>query len=392
MRKIGLLALLICVCGTLSACTPPPSSPDSGPPASGEGQETTPFPTERDPIAWPFTADSIWNMPIHNDATYVDAQIRMPTAAGPTIDAEILILQPNAPTRPLVENNAGWDGNPRCTSLTGETLVPAVPVPEDFATYPEKEGQTPNNSGAILMPDGVTLFQTQPLHVCGPGGIVTSEYTWDTHNIRTDAGIEGAHGGSGLSAFGGSIRVGELLPGSVIRHAIKMNFFAERNFYFGAEPTPGYRWPATWSDSYANPETYGGKVPEFEIGALLALKPDFNVNSLQTEPARIIARAAQDYGVYAVDDTAWDVFALNVEEGAQGSVTGEFRKAYGYSLDNEVPRLDCTDTSDACAWSQDMWMILKNLHVVDNNSATTIGGGPNSDTANRRAPMAPPFS
>jgi len=375
MKSIGVVAVLICVSGALAACTP----------------RATIGPAERDPIAWPFAADSIWNMPIHNGAKYVDAQIGMPAAAGPTIDPEILILQPNAPLRPVVENDAGWNGNPRCTSLTGETLLAGVPVPEDFATYPEGEGSTPNNSGAILMQDGVTLYQTQPLHVCGAGGIVTSQYSWDTQNIRTDAGIEGSHGGSGMSAFGGSIRVGELLPGSVIRHAIKMNFFAERNFFYGADESPGYRWPATTADGYASAETYGGKVPAFEIGALLALKPDFDLERLQTEPARIIARAAQDYGVYAVDDTAWDVFALLVEEGPQGSVAGEFRDAYGYELGEDTVGLDCTDPSDACRWSQDMWTILNNLNVVDNNAATTIGGGPTSDTGNRRAPMAPPF-
>jgi len=373
MRKICILAVLLCTSSTLAAFAP----------------QAAAFPTNRDPISWPFVAGSIWNMPIHNDAEYVDAQIGMPMAAGPIIDPEILILQPDAPLKPLVENDAGWDGNPRCTSLTGNMLLPAVPVPDDFATYPEGEGSTPNNSGAILMPDGVTLYQTQPLHVCGPGGIVTSQYSWETQNIRTGAGIEGSHGGSGMSAFGGSIRVGELAPGSVIRHAIKMNFFAERNYFFGSDETPGYRWPAPHADGYANAETYGGTVPAFEIGALLALKPDFDVSSLRTEPARIIARASRDYGIYTVDDTYWDVFHLLVEEGAQGSVYDQFRNVYGYDL--EGPALNCAGTSDTCKWSQDMWTILQNLNVVDNNSATTIGGGPNSDTANRRAPMAPPF-
>jgi len=38
-----------------------------------------------------------------------------------------------------------------------------------------------------------------------------------------------------------------------------------------------------------------------------------------------------------------------------------------------------------------VWTILKNLNVIDNNISIAIGGGPNSDTTNRRAPMAPPF-
>jgi len=31
------------------------------------------------------------------------------------------------------------------------------------------------------------------------------------------------------------------------------------------------------------------------------------------------------------------------------------------------------------------------LNVIDNNTSTTIGGGSNSNTANQRASVAPPF-
>ena len=73
-----------------------------------------------------------------------------------------------------------------------------------------------------------------------------------------------------------------------------------------------------------------------------------------------------------------------------GSTAANMQAAYGYGPD-DGPLLNCTDTSNACKYSQDMWSILQNLNVVDNNSPTTIGGGPNSDTVNRRAPQAPPF-
>ena len=42
-------------------------------------------------------------------------------------------------------------------------------------------------------------------------------------------GSLGAHGGSGLSAVGGMIRLGELLPSAPpIRHAIKLELFAHQ--------------------------------------------------------------------------------------------------------------------------------------------------------------------
>lgn len=393
-----IFTIFLTACSPLVSATPTQTiNPDSTEtfantevPAGND--ENIRFPTSRDPIYWPFAVDSIWNMPIHNNAVYVDAGIsaHMPLDAGPTTDWEPLILSPNAPLKDLVENNAGWDGNPRCEALTGVTLLTGVPVPDNFFNEDSGGGNTPNNSGAILMPDGLTVYETQPLQVCSPNGIVTSQYIWPATNIRSGDGIEGSHGGSGLSALGGSLRVGDLMPGSVIHHALKMNFYALYNYAYNDDGTPGYRWPAQQADGYASPETYGGKIAAFEQGSLLALKPDFDFNSLQTEPAKILAHAAQDYGIYAVDDTAWDVFALNVEAGSLGNAEEQFSATYGYGL-SDGPLMNCKDTSEACKWSQDMWTILSHLNVIDNNTAETIGGGANSDTTNRRAPMAPPF-
>ena len=351
------------------------------------------FPTSRDPIYWPFSAISPWNMPIHDSAQYVPAGIHMPLAYGPTYDEEILILEPSAPLKQVMENNAGWSGASRCSSLTGGVLFggTSVPVPSNFHTDPGYDGNTPNMSAAILMPDGVTLKHTQPLHVCSDGGVVTSQYTWPDNNIKTSDGLYGSHGGTGMSAIGGSLRVNELLLGSVIHHALKMNFYALYNYAYNNDGTRGYRWPATQADSYASSSTYGGDVSAFEVGALLALKPDFNVASLQTEPARIIAQAAQDYGIYAVDDTAWDVLSMDIEWGPDGRVADQFLQTYGWGMGANGQLANCTATTNDCKWSQDLWTILSNLNVVNNNTSTTIGGGPNSDTTNRRAPMAPPF-
>ena len=44
---------------------------------------------------------------------------------------------------------------------------------------------------------------------------------------------------------------------------------------FRQDGTPGYRWPAFVADSYANAWTYRGDVADLEMGALLALKPNF---------------------------------------------------------------------------------------------------------------------
>ena len=264
----------------------------------------------RDPRQWPFDAESIWNMPIGSDAVYVAAQIAPSTQRGMTVDGDILILAPDAPLTPMYENFVAWDSSSegaRC-GIQG-ALIDTLPIPTDFVLG-QPEGTTENNAAAILMPDGRTIKQNQPFTRCTAGGHATSLYEYEDVDIY-GMGLEGAHGGSGLSSIGGTIRLGELVPGGQIRHALKINLYSRKNYYRDAaeaDGQPGYRWPARWADSVAS-ETYQGSNPVLQMGALLAIHRDVDLDNnalaLETEPARILARALQDYGGYVVDDTAW---------------------------------------------------------------------------------------
>jgi hypothetical protein len=138
------------------------------------------------------------------------------------------------------------------------------------------------------------------------------------------AGIAGAHGASGMSSIGGTVRVGELVPGGVIRHALKVNVFGHRNYHFDSrEATPGYRWPARSADGYAgdpkNACAYGGRVGAMRVGSLVALKPDFPIET---------------------------------------SV-----------------KADCADAGRECQWAKDMAKVFTALHVVDNNAPGSIWFG-----------------
>jgi len=79
-----------------------------------------------------------------------------------------------------------------------------------------------------------------------------------------------------------------------------------------------YHWPATQCDGYAhdpnNPIHYGGKNPLLTPGSLLALPPSLSLN-MSTIPGKKIAEALRNYGGYLVDDTAWNVGTLCVENG-----------------------------------------------------------------------------
>lgn len=329
------------------------------------------FPGTRDPLNWPFSRYSIWNMPIGSNANYVHAHIEQAQAAGMTIDEDIIVMENDAPIVGIYVNNAGWDRNKDRCVVEGGLLFEA-PVPEDFVVSPDNwDGATPNSGIAVLMPDGRTIKQTQPFARCEAGKQATSKYLFDDQDIYGQ-GMYGAHGGSGLSAIGGALRLGELRPDSgPIHHALKVNIYAAKNLYYDGE-TKGYRWPAKRADGYAE-ENYGTKrtkpeVKECRMGALLALPASLSLDSMgfETEPAIILAETFQKYGAYIVDDTAWDVYAIITEWGPQGRFTDQFEKDWGFSMIQE---------SKNNPWARDMDRIFLNLHVVDNNSGSSIGGG-----------------
>ncbi|MEM7333417.1 MAG: hypothetical protein AAF490_15110 [Chloroflexota bacterium] len=347
----------------------------------------------RNAEAWPFAWDSIWNMPLGADATYVPANIKPADRRGMTADEDILILEPDAPQIDILKHDAGWNRDLiRCDEAIEptEVLFENVPIPLTFFTDPEYLGVVPNHSAGILLADGETLIQTQPFHRCADGTAV-SQFTPPSDNIKTGDGIRGAHGGSGMSSLGGTLRVGELVPNGTIRHALKINLFAHLNLAYAVDdPTPGYRWPAIRADGYANDVSsscvYQGEVAQLQMGALLALHPNFNITSLNSEPAKILAQAFQDYGAYVVDDTCWNVYAIATEWGPDGRVIDEFQTVWGFDMETSL-LATCTDLENPeCLWAKDMNTIYTNLHIVDNNTENEIGG-----PGQRRVPCAPPF-
>lgn len=327
--------------------------------------------TTRDPLKWPFSQTSIWNMPIGSDAKYIHAHIEKAMDAGMTIDEDYIVMSPDTPLMDIAQNFAGWDKTKDRCPVQGEKLFSA-PIPQSFIVSPETwDGTTPNAGLAVLMPDKRTIKHTQPFAHCTASQPGTSQYVFEDVDIYSD-GLYGSHGGSGLSAIGGTLRLGELTPTSgAIHHAMKVNIFGRKNIYYDTE-TKGYRWPAKRADGYAANNYYKDRTSEIvkacRMGALLALPIKMKLDSLgfETQPARILAEAFQHYGAYLVDDTAWDVYAIITEWSPEGRFDEEFKKNWGFSMkvsDKNTP------------WGRDMERIFMNLHVVDNNSATTKGGG-----------------
>jgi hypothetical protein len=340
---------------------------------------------QRDPLKWPFDKYSIWNVPIHNNAVYVPASVQ--PASNFEADEDVIIMTPNEPPMNVETNYTDWSagGNARCDD-EGPTLFSA-PIPTSFIYSPQTwTGNTPNAGAAILLTDG-RIKQTQPFAKCS-NTLATSHYVWNENDcVLTGECIQGAHGGSHLSAIGGALRYGELSAGE-IRHVLKLNLWGKENYYAG---NGGFRWPATAADGgYNDPagfNYYGGSNTEMRIGALLALHKDLNLSSLsnnslglETQAGLIIARALQTYGGYTVDNTGWDTYAIITEHGTQGKVRDEFQSLYGYSM-NVYGGLSSS------AWARDLNRIFTNLYVISNNIEGNTGGGPTTDS-NRRAPFA----
>lgn len=330
---------------------------------------------QRDPLLWPFDKTSIWNMPIHNNAVYTPAGIPAPTF-GVQPEPEFIFLDKDAPLTPVKESNVGWDWGDRCIA-TGPKFM-TVPMATNFI-FDAGIGGGANAPAAFLMPDGRTIKNTQPFSRCIAGSYATGLLEYDENDIYTD-GIVGAHGGSGLSTLGGCIRLGELVQGGEIKHAIKINVNNTHLYY--SNPNPGYMWPAQNADGYAQ-AVYSGNNPAVVMGTLLALPPTVDINNigLVTEPGMILAKCLQNYGAYIVDDPYWEVVMFGIEISPNGSVEDEFVQNFGFSFESDAYTL----------WGEDIAIIVPLLNAITNNDASNIGGGPTNDTINRRAPLAPDF-
>ncbi len=324
----------------------------------------------RDPWLWPFSRESIWNMPIGSNAVY--AQTNFVESTNVSFDPEhFAIAKASDPQLEIYRYTSFKNRWPGSDKLEGKIYCPdSFIVPEKY-----RDGNLKNSCSAILQPNG-TVAHIAP--ACRPEGSTYMTgylYKRNTYTLYSD-GIGGSHGGSGLSVLGGSIRKGELTGEDPIRHAIKINIYAHNYCYYGSD-RKGFVWPADRADGYANNKNdnryYNGSDRNVVMGSLLALPPDVTVESLglKTEVAKRLFYALQNYGAYVSDDSAWNSYCFCVEDG----VSEEVEAKYGYDLKD--------NNGD---YYKDCMKIFKALCVITNNSPTSIGGG-----GTPRQPLAPDF-
>lgn len=360
----------------------------------------------RDHLKWPFAATSIWNVPLGSGATYVPSGLHFTTTPNsteywydmPQSDHERIVLTATAPLTNVYLSNVGWSGGNRCTATGGVFF--SAPIPASYVV----PNSTYNNGAAILLADAMTIVQTQPFTRCaGYSYATTMQVPWSItvweYNLETGDGRLGAHGGSNLSTLGGTIRLGELRPGTQMHHALKVNIDSVTSLGLCAGNFNAcYTWPAATADGYAANagSGYGSATNNtnsaMKMGALLAIPATVNINTigLQSVPGKLLAWTLQNYGAYIVDSRGSPGFDFSIEDGAAGSKADEFQADYGFPFDGRLGYLTLTNSAGQATpqaqWVSDIRLIIDYLRVVSNNSATSIGGG-----GTPLQPLAPPF-
>ena len=215
----------------------------------------------------------------------------------------------------------------------------AVYVPKTARPSPDSDAHL-----AVMQPNGLVL-ECYDAVVCGNGDVICTMASF-SDPCSDGTGANNGRCASLLNNYAGLIRQGEVAGGR-IPHALSCTM--SRLLL-----APQLAWPAYAFDMN---DRYEGTVP---MGALLAIPPDVSLDQLGlSEKGKVIARAAQDYGVYVVD------------RGGDGGIT---LKA----------ALDADDALYADRW-KDAEIIVKHLHRVTNNGPDSVGGG-----GARRAPRASP--
>ena len=383
----------------------------------------------RDRFLEPFSSDSIWNTAIGSGAVFQHAHLfeegdyrGLPTNFHN--DQDFIIR--SSETDPLTAwiNQGDWGRDDHCTIQHGknfgktcgsdseqtDTCTTHIRFPAKWTSASDCDGpptskgdncrsaanQANNNAMAVLLPDNETLLQMQPVYRCGfyPSPLLArwgnktdgGPQRFDNLTSIFGKGTGGAHGGSGLSSIGGSIRLGELLPGSPpINHALKIElanwwYYGEKQLQPKTIDNQGrsqYLWPATGSNAGFNPETgksngnYVGKNPYVAPGALLAIPKALEKQvEVKTTIGKKIKDAFINYGGYIVDGTGPGSDGHNMVAICMDSlINAEMRHQYKFNM--AYPH----GVTDGNPVYSDLLKIFRNLHAVSNNSPSSVGGG-----------------
>ena len=359
----------------------------------------------RDRLVQPFDSASPWNTAIGSGAAFAHAGLFLPPYMLPESffnDHDYwFVSQRNDPLTPVYDQGGWWEpakNSTYCPLRPGSKLIAHLPFPGAVTATAFGD----NNAFALLLPDQETLLQSQPIYRCEASGplLFIGDYiqggacrnsSMACRNISIlSSGTEsmwGSHGGSDISAIGGTIRKGELNSSSPpIAHALKLELDGGY-YYFGGSRKHCYRWPADACDSSA-PTRYTGTDPNVQPGSLLAVPVAVGARmTLSSEPAQRILQALIDYGGYLVDNTAGNRGTVCAEFGVSTEVEANYGFAFGEVYSPNSSWYKPTNTTAAHCFYNDMLKIFQGLHaIVNSGPGDLVGGG-----GDRRRPPPPPI-
>lgn len=348
--KLAALTALALLCFVLGQ--PPKKTDFAQPPGANEFPELPPK-LARDPVAWPFAANSPWNTPIGSNARYAEP-VGLDLGSGAVmVDAQ--------GAHPLHRATAG--------DPVGEIYEQGSATPLATTRLPVSRLPTADQRFAVVSADARTLYEIEWGHVEGnrliAGRVIVADLT--------GSGIPPDHHAptlSGLSDYAGSLCAADFT--GPIRRALGAVFDATA-LAVRADGS-AHTWPAPFTPRNLAAQM-GGLNPDGNIfmGSLLAIPPDVDLTQIgvgDSGPAFEIARALQDYGVYLKRPFA----------GQTPAALDPGRRA---------PLIFCGDLSAVNlppGFAQQLAMVASHLKVVINNDANNIGGG-----GKPRQPSAPAF-
>lgn len=338
-------------------------------------------PQTRYALAEPFSSTSLWNTPIGTDATYSPLTLTAPPMFGDS--ATYIVLDKAAPQRKLIDRGFyyEWSGGVwrDGTSVLGTDTGVRVQFPDSYLIPAPPNGSMPDRTSVAISSTGnLREFQYTVRPTVGSDLSIyesaRAEYDPVDDGKTMLIGSSGGHGGSGLTALGGALRIAEVGGGAPIRHALSFTFNLTRwGTKSGGGIVNGYRWPALWADSLYSSTSPGvgygtlGETPRSGLGSgsLLAIPAtiDLSTIGLETALGQRLAWTCQNYGGYVTDNTGetadWQIWQINAEVGLSDTLS--------------VGSVATPATNTA--YGRDMARIYTRLAVVSNNSQTSIGGG-----------------
>ncbi len=304
-----------------------------GTPSAALSQQTCSTPA--DPFLNPFSADSAHHKPLGTSARFAGDNH---ASTRDWLQANRFNINTGTTPWGLYMTEAGANGrtlrvNTR-PNTTGSRLPADVRFPPGGVTidFPD------NRDGNIAIFDRTRgVFQHLRQYRWNNGSPQAGQfrvYDWNSLGHGTSIGQRIGTSASGVAAPFGILRGFEInTPGHRIEHALQMGLPARPTMSGSSCNVMLSRdiiLPATSRDGFAsNMNNNNGNIP---YGALMALPPNVNINSLGlSEPGRRLAAAIQNYGVYVIDEAGCGNGAMRADQ----DVTPQVLQA----LRNDIPKI-----------------------------------------------------